>query len=251
MIKPDLLLTWPRGYDYPLFRELLVKNRHRFGAVIIFFTTQADEGQDYLQFITDFLRNYDVNIIVGTLGYVGDWRNHAVNESLKISTNPWVLFWEQDFLVLEQRFWDNLLAIEGQFEMACYIERDRKHPACMLIKREVIEATSKDFSANPPSYDHFGKLTAEVTDAVGERETGLSGLGLVDGVDYRHMQGVTQNYHLVLIGTTIKYLFKGEEFIKYNYDSELAEVPQDPNWIEVMKKVDLVHENAWYLKGRK
>ena len=121
-----------------------------------------------------------------------DWRDIAVNKALDFSTAQKVLFLEQDFL-FDPKGLPRVL--ESSAPAVFVIQEGRVHPAFMLVDRNLINASSRDFSANPPHHDHFGLFTREIKDMEGwatitNPEHGQGDISL----EYLHLNGLTQNY---------------------------------------------------------
>ena len=186
-MKPDIIAVDPKTIDYPIFTKQVEKYREYFNKVIIISTAE--------------LRG-------------GDWRDVATNKGLFESTSDWVLFLEQDFFFT--KFF--LLAVRAEvknYDAIGFWEANRLHPAFLLVKREWIEKTSKDFD---PIYeeklDHFGRFSKELVQEgakIGELEKDL---GLKLREDFYHMQGLTHNHNLYR-DKNFAPIFKRHEFQTY------------------------------------
>ncbi len=223
MIKPDVIITWAKHMDYPYARYALQRYRKYFNRVLIALT---DHGklEDYTTFLTN---NIDASFKSVPMGQ-GDWRNNAVKTMLEKSDASDVMFLEQDLLIKDERFFEVLLnPIEYTFRY--YEEQGRFHPACALVPRAIIEKTSKDFSARPPAFDHFGLFFREVTELANPVD--LEALLLHSGEDYYHLAGLTQNYH------ALPY-FKPDEFLTYNHYAKDLPIPHC-EFRTIMAKVDV------------
>ena len=60
-MKPDVIVSWPRHADYPLWRQFIRENRQRFAKVIVAFTDH--DGHDYSQFVVDAMCQDDITAI--------------------------------------------------------------------------------------------------------------------------------------------------------------------------------------------
>ena len=199
-MKPDVIICHPRDVLYPLWMKCMNKDRHLFNKVIVVMTQQSNDW-DFTNYIKDKLINAE---IIESYPYDGtDWRNSAINEALKHTTGD-VLFLEQDFLY-EEGFMENNL--KGTKALR---EGDRVHPAFLLVERERLDKTDKDFSVNPDKGDHFSKFTSQLSDI--ENITG----------DYYHLNGLTQNYRLD------DNWYQPSIFKQYNEMS--IELPQHNTW---------------------
>lgn len=239
--KPDLIECFPEHLDFPLHRKFLMENRHRFSKVIIVFTQMNAGTGDYRKFVRTQLMDYDITFLNND--YVGDkdWRDVAVNKALKSSDNEWVWFTEQDFTP-EQFFWSSveyLLCFGGDF--IGVMQDERMHPCCLFVKRSVIDKTSKDFSANPPSHDHFGQFTKDLTALRAPGHILPSYVaweseeqrGKENGDAWTHLNGLSQNLYLLQKGEEPNY--RPEDFKKYCQDT-LASGIAIPVHLEVLMK---------------
>ena len=110
------------------------------------------------------------------------------------------------------------------------------HPAFLFIKRELLEKTSKDFSARPDKgADHFGLITQEL-----ER--------MKVPIWYTQENGFTEEDAFHQGGINMNYLEFGKEgfvphrsvlFYIYNHWSMKAEVDQDPKFMELCQRVSV------------
>lgn len=225
MIKPDVILTWGRHVDFPLCRYNLKRFAPYFNKVYIALTDHGMEA-DYTQFFTTNIDAQFKNLPLPTGSQ--DWRNVAVNTMLEKSEATHVLFLEQDFLIKDDRFFEVLLN-QSEYDFIYYDEQERVHPACALLPRHIIDQTSKDFSARPPAYDHFGLFFQEAIRLTNSAD--LETIGLHKGEDYYHLAGLTQNYHA-------KPFHKPNEFLTYNrYAMRLPSIVY-PNFYMVMEEID-------------
>ena len=202
--RPDLIVVWPKSVDYPLFRYNLKRFRNYFDQVLI---AISDNGtlEDYTNFFTNNITGAHFKSILRA-GGDQDWRNIAVNSMLEKSTSDRVLFIEQDFLIRDERFFEVLLNV-NEYDFIYYDEGGRQHPACALVPRYLIDKTSRDFSARPPAYDHFGLFFRELNQL--GHGADLETIGLHDRVDHLHLAGTCQNYHA-------KPFHKPNQFLSYN-----------------------------------
>src|SRR5690348_16350414 len=106
MIKPDIILAWPRNCDYPLWRQFIRENRPLFNEIIIVFTDTFDQ-HDYSEFVRRAMFQDHVLFLDNPAIQSGeDWRNVAIHHALLHSYNAqWVWFTEQDFFC-KKGFWD-------------------------------------------------------------------------------------------------------------------------------------------------
>lgn len=233
MIKPDAIVAWPRAFDYPQFRELLVKNRDSFGEVIITFTDNSTD-RDLREF---FKKTHPDFTFVNPTPNSPSWYHDAINRALDESNSKWVLFLEQDFWFSDD-FMERFLTLASDSVFSCLLFGKRLHPACYLCRKKDINRTTRIFNAMNTSkvaLDNFDLFAIEMEAVAGGNFQTLSSLGFVDGKDYHHMSGLTQNYELVLKN---KYdLLTGKkEFKDYNEKCmNLTSLVVPPEWKDVME----------------
>lgn len=250
-MKPDLLVCWIKHCDYPLFRKYLREHRDFFGKIIIYWSEHFRDMY-YNKFIQNDLNGLGDITFIQNVEYqygVEDWRNVATTLMLKESTSEWVCSVEQDFFVRDwQKLFSaiqeasksyNFLGYKGfdtQQSYQEYLKGDYVHPAFWFIKRELLEKTTKDFSAKPDQgSDHFGLITR---DAV-QMKTPIwwtQDNGFPED-DAFHQGGINMNY---LESQKEGFVFhRPELFYIYNWWSIKANITQDPQFMELMQKVDL------------
>lgn len=184
MVKPNIIVTYPIHLDYPLWRYNMVKYQDYFNSLVIVLSNHH-MGVDYSNFIRVQLPFAN---FIEAKGKDPDWRNGTVNEGLDLlPLDGHVLFLEQDFLFTEG-FLEKVLS--DWHDVIYFTEGKRIHPAFALVKRELIDKTSRDFSAYPDTYgDHFSKFFSELV--LGKNITELGG---IDRENYFHMNGLSQEY---------------------------------------------------------
>lgn len=204
-MRPDLICAWPKHLDYPLFRKFIHDNRDRFSKVILVLTNMNIE-EDYSQFLQEVMGSDRVSLIVNDpVTADKDWRNVAMNKALELSDAESIWFTEQDFQPLDG-FWNCVNQLTKTHDVvAALVDGTRMHPCSIFIKRSVLDKTSKDFSANPPEYDHFGHIQKDI-EALGEWAS-------IPSIYWYHMNGLSQNMHLLQIGEDPNY--NPSEFKRY------------------------------------
>lgn len=230
MFKPDIIISWPRNCDYPLWRKYIRDNRPRFNQIIIVFT-ETNLGDDYREFVRGAMQADDVWTMDSPIVHGEDWRNVAVNYGLLQSYNAeWIWFTEQDFLPTDDRFWQEVEAkVNAGAEYLSWKDADRHHPCCIFVKRSILSKTSKDFAARPPYYDHFGLFTKQL-----ETYNGGASYAEVSHDFSTHMAGLSHNVRLLVDGQQPNY--KPEEFTEYLMKCVAAEIPQDIRFLTMAKK---------------
>lgn len=222
-MKPDIIISWPRHVDYPLWRQFIRDNRNRLSKVIIVFTNMNTDG-DYRQFVQDAMARDDIIAVDnGPVLADQDWRSVAVNKALQYSDNEWVWFTEQDFSIKEG-FWEE---IERNVNMhydafgACI--GTRLHPCCIFAKRKLIDSTSKNFGVIPDKSDHFGIFQSEITNYTH-----------IDPKTYGHMNGLSQNMWMLQHGEEPNY--EPGNFKDYLRECLECTVPIDPKFITMAEE---------------
>lgn len=213
-MNTDLIEVWPKHLDYPLHRQWLKENRHRFKKVIIVFNDMNVPRLDYRGFVQDSLIKQDV-VFLDCLPADSetDWRSKAVNMALTVSDSEWVFFTEQDFTPLEG-FWD-VVDQASKITSVIWVEvGGRPHPCCIFIKRDIIEQTSKNFGVVRDISDHFSVFTKEIRDKFPV---------ITIGGGWHHMNGLSQNLRMLQLGEEPNY--NPPEFKQYVKDCLKEEMP--------------------------
>lgn len=191
-MKPDVIISWPRNCDYPLWRQFIRDNRNRFEKVIIVFT-ETNNGANYRHFVTRAMQQDDVTILESpVVGGREDWRNIAINYALQFSNSDWVWFTEQDFFPLAD-FWQYIEEGEKLGGVICVKEGYRIHPCCLFIRRDQLEKTSKNFGIVADKLDHFGLVQIDIESLSIPRF-------VLPQTAYVHMSGLSHNMRLVAEG---------------------------------------------------
>lgn len=231
MIKPDIVVCWPRNCDYPLWRQFIRDNRSGFNLVIVVFT-ETNQGQDYREFVRNAMEQDYVLFIENRQITDGeDWRNVGVNAALLQSYNAeWIWFTEQDFIITDPvYFWDFVeKAASAENEFIAVKEGERTHPCCMFVKRTALTRTKKNFAANPPGHDHFGQITKDM-EAL-KIKTKIIDKG------YLHLNGLSQNMNLLASGQMPNYY--PEVFWQWLLESaNVATVDLDDRFLQQVEKM--------------
>ena len=208
-MKPCVITVWPKDTFYPLFVHQMNKYRDLFNRIIVV-VTPGNPGFDFTKEIG--IKNATIispDIQKMTAGGK-DWRDVAVNEGYKYVVSDYVLHLEQDFLAGKDFYKDLLEKGEG-LDMVGTKEETRFHPCCLLISKEATEKTDKDYSAYPPVYDHFGKITSQI------KGTDFKELGLTD---FKHISGLTHNFRINDV------FHRVDEFYTYLIGSDLLDQPE-------------------------
>lgn len=228
MIKPTALITWPLHLDFPVCRWNLERFKDKFDGIYIALSDHHVENQDLSNF---FRSKMPFANFIEPKRTRDDWRDDAVNNLLDVVKSEYVLFLEQDFLMADG-FLDKVLAEPHDF--AFYQEDKRIHPAFALVKRSLIDKTSRDFSAQPPG-DHFYKFFNELPTGVNIEE-----LGAMKKIDYYHMAGLSQNYRNFTYGDPF---YHPINFLYYNY-MNLKFPDQHPLFYQLELQIEKTYGHA-------
>lgn len=230
MVKPDIICTQPSHVDFPMWRYYLEKYKDYFGEIWVALSN-AHRHTNLLQFEFDELRRIGVSVITDMSYIPGhDWRSSAVNKCLAQSKANRVLFLEQDFVIADDKFWEDIFInpapLIGFKEDHTRI--GRLHPAFLLTNRDLLNKTSLQFSAIP-SHDHFGKVSEEL-------EAQVAPLYLEDLAPGRweHLAGLTHNYSLIMDGGQPNHSV--ERFVQYNQQILTLPVIQSPQFVVILNK---------------
>jgi len=246
MMKPDVIVTWPSGVDYPLFRLQIKLFRKWFNKVIVCF---YPHGQPDFRV---FLRvNFPDVEFVESGEFSERWRETAVNFALSKSTSDRILFTEQDFFAKGDYFWEKVFNMVPNADTIGIKQGTRLHPCFLLTKRELLDKTSRDFGVHGEHKDHFWKFSQEILNA-GEF-TDLKELDLFSGSDWYHMSSLTWNLFRIK-DNNIREMHNTAEFLTYNSYSRTPLVPQDVRWMAFTYYTDSLLSsfgNFWNLDQKK
>jgi hypothetical protein len=245
-MKKSLIISWITAADYPLFRLWLKKwGVNFFDEIIIYFDVQF-RYPFYWAFIEQDLAQFPEIKFIDPVPVEKDWRATATTELIKYATGDWICSIEQDWFTTN---WGKLLAdtqnaINSSDDMFGWLNPTNTpyiHPSYWFIKREVLEKTSKDFSAHPEinGSDHFAKITYDVNQ-LGGRITSLQDIGydcdFKPDTDCFHLGGVNQNY-LIGMNEGVQ-LHRPEAFLIYNYLCRQAQVSQDDKFLAISQDIE-------------
>lgn len=223
--KPDIIVTWPRNCDYPLWRAFVHQERQRFNEIIIAFT-ETHEGHDYREFIRTVMYDDHVHFIdPRPLSSTEDWRNVAVNASLMYSYNAeWIWFTEQDFFVTEpSQFW-TWTERHDTLDVVGIKDDNRLHPCCLFMKRDALNKTCRNFGIVPDKLDHFGLIQKDIERL--ELKTHI-----INPAYYEHLAGFSSNWTLLARGQQPNYQI--DTFKRYIIASLNVPVPIDARYKKI------------------
>jgi len=225
MVKPDLIIIWPRAYDYPVCRSLVSQNRDNFGKVIVSFT-HNDVERDYREWLKETHPDFT---FVDCDGGV-NWYDEAINIALEHVESEYVMFLEQDFF-FDAKFLRKILNLVEDRDFVCLEQGSRLHLACFVTKMKLINKTLRHFQAiGRYGLDCFDLFCAEIIIKSRDWSTleGFSG--------YKHLNGLTHNLRLG-IQKDFKLMYEPKEFKHYLNFSLKMDVKQNPEWVKITKEI--------------
>jgi hypothetical protein len=167
------------------------------------------------------------------------WKDVGNNAALNICTSKHVLLLEHDIIYHNDKFWEIVLnhshPLVGWKEGAIsnnYITEKRFHPSFLLVERELLEKTSKNFSEKKGVYDVYGGITPELQ-ALAETVY-LEELGLVRLVDWEHIRGCSYDYSMVQNNKSP--LARRNNFRLFNQMSLEVEIEKHPAFLPIIRK---------------
>jgi hypothetical protein len=236
--------------DYPVWRKLMQDNRDKFDKIIMY-PSRHHGVIDMEQFLREKFPETWVDPVPIEYG-VEDWRQAETIPLLSHVTQDWVLFMEQDFFV------DNWYSLWKQVDLA--MDRNDAigwwnatqfpylHPCFLLIKRELLEKTQKDFSAHPeiPGCDHFAMITRDIEKAGGKIKT-LQSMGFEPWQNAFHLGGLTYPYqNWKGDGTDHFGVGNIPAFYAYNKMSrEVVGIPYDEKYLQLSLQIELQLEKEF------
>lgn len=249
-MKKSLIISWITCCDYPLARIWLEKYHTFFDEIIIYWDVQY-RHPFYSAFIQQSLSNIPNIQFLDPIPYefgVGDWRDTATTELIKYATGDWIISIEQDWFCKSWEALFNSMADSmihtDMFGWWNPTNAPYIHPAFWGIKRDLLEKTSKDFSAHPEinGSDHFAMITYDA-EKLGASIDKYDGEFSPDSKHF-HLGGVNQNY--------LNGLFEGFEFHRpdafFVYNRRSMEVkisPMMPLMEKINKKLMITRSETW------
>ena len=242
MNKIDVIVQYCIYNDYPYFRAWINKYREKFGSVILYPSRHHGhtdfEGFARENFIETWVRSVPIDY------GVEDWRQAETTPCIRYSNTEWILFMEQDFFVDNwDKFWetiDKAMESSDAIGMMNPTNFPYLHPCFLLIKRDTLEKTNKDFSAHPeiPGCDHYAMITRDL-ERIGAKITKIEDLGWVEWKNCFHLGGLTYPYqNWKGDGTDIFGVKNVEAFAVYNYWSRRAPVVQSEDYLKLSQEIE-------------
>jgi len=230
--KPDVLLTWPSGCDYPLCRFQVQFFRNYFEQVII---STYDHGEPDFR---EFLKTAMKKTAFVDLGHDDvHWRERCIIAGLEKSKSDWILFTEQDFFWKGDHFLEMVLAETINSDVIGIKQGNRLHPCFLLVKRSTLEKTTKEFGVQGQDKDHFQKVSEQLLN-IGKFKD-IRDIGLFEGIDWYHFSSMTWNIFRIKDGD-IKEFHDPAEFLVYNTMSRTKKVIQDARWMAFTYYVEIL-----------
>lgn len=230
LIKPDVIVSWPRNCDYPLWRLFIKENRHLFNEVIIVFT-ETHQGKDYRDFVKEEMTpSYCLFIDSPIVKGGQDWRDVAMKTALNYSYNAeWIWFTEQDFHITKpELFWRKVEESQNISDVIGVDDNGRLHPCCLFLNRNTLNKTKRYFGIEPNIYDHFGRIQKDL-EALQSPKT------IIPEDYYYHYNGLSHNMTLVERGEAPNY--EPIMFKKYLgeclYQHKKGNVALHPDWVKM------------------
>lgn len=222
-VRPDVIIVWPSGCDYPLCRWQLQTYRSYFDQVFI--ATYDHGTPDFRDFLKQVMKK--TTFIDNGLP-TDDWRERLTKLALEESKSEWVLFTEQDFIWKSDHFLERVLEAAKKYDVVGIRQGERLHPCFLLVKRLALDKTRKDFSVNGDGKDHFWNVSQELL--AQNSFVDLRDLGLFEGVDWYHFSSLTWNLFRIKDGDVLEF-HEPTEFLVYNTLSRTKRVVQDARWM--------------------
>lgn len=230
-MKPDVIVCWPDNCDYPLWRKFIKKNRFRFNKVYVIFT-KTNRAPIYNSFVANDLIGVCDLYYSPAIYPNQDWRDIAVNFALDLSKAEWVWFTEQDFLILDNSFWEDVenQVNEGKSAIS-YYDAYRMHPCCIFARRSMVEKTTKNFGIVKDKLDHFGVFQQEVDELYLHNRIEI---GAVKYDSCKHLNGLSSNFSLISNGDKPNY--RPDEFRKFIIECLNSGMELDYNFKDICLK---------------
>jgi hypothetical protein len=231
-MRPDIVVSWPRNTDYPLWRQMIRDRRSNFNEVIIVFT-ETNQGEDYREFIKTAMFQDHVLVVESPEVPSGDdWRNVAVNAGLMHSLHSeWIWFTEEDFFPTSEFFdFIDITSQDPSVKVFGVYDGDRLHPCSIHMKRTLLNQTRKLFGIVPDKSDHFSLLQKDIERLSLDPQNGVA---IIPKHLYKHMAGLSHNMRLIADGRAPNH--KKEEFDFYLWECLRVDVPLPDHFGKLLK----------------
>lgn len=221
----SVIVSWPDGLDFPVFRAKLPELLKHVGEVVISFNRHGHTS--LRKWLKDHMQMDGVVLIDGeNAPHGGDWRNKSTNAALDVARGDMILSLEQDFLIYDYDWFFGRVR-QSSKEIVGFRETNRLHPAFLLVSRRLLDSTHKDFSVMGTGQDHFAAVSSQL---LANKYDTLYGLGLTDGVHYKHLRGLSDNYFAP------EPYFDLPSFCEYNQQCMELDIPMSEYWNSEMER---------------
>lgn len=250
--KIDIISQICTAVDYPLFWATLTKYRSKFNKIILYGSKHHGvlTLEDYLK--KNFPETWIKTDIDWTIPGI-DWRQAETEPCLELSDAEWILFLEQDFFCDDwNKLWTDVEKAMETSDMIGWWNPTNFpyiHPCFLLMKRELLNRTKKDFSAHPEinGGDHFAMITHDVQE-LGVKIIKLQDLGWIDPEHAFHLGGLTYPYQNFKEDETIIGVKYPEALATYNAmiksgNPEFQKLSEDLH--RVLVKKGIYYNSKW------
>lgn len=222
----SVITCWPNSFDFPLFRSSMPDLLANVDEVLVCFTKHGN--RDLSAWIMKNLGGVRY-FTEPEHDHTQDWRSRSTNLMIDNSKGDWVLSLEQDFIIKSYPHFFHIVknAME-QNDVIMFPEDQRYHPAFLMVRKDFLLRTKRDFSVMGDGRDHFHQITKELK-GLNAKVISLQELDLLPDRDWYHYQGMTDNYFAP------KPYFKLPEFYEYNEKCKSVE-PMSDYWKEEMQR---------------
>lgn len=239
----DIITQYCIYNDYPIWRRNMQKYRDRVRKIILY-PSRHHGVIDLESFAKEAFPETWVEPVPIDYG-VEDWRQAETDPCLKHSDAEWIWFTEQDFFVKNwDKFYDDIEKGMKTHDMIGWWNPTHfpyMHPCCLFMKRDLFEATTKDFKAHPeiPGCDHFAMLTRQA-ETLNAKILTLQDLGYKNWDDAFHLGGLTYPYqNWKGDGTDHFGVGNVEAFYVYNYWSRYTPVMQTLEYANLSVEIEM------------
>lgn len=221
----SVVMSWPDGFDFPIFRQKLPELLNQVGEVVIVFNQHGNHS------LRPWLKDHmtlDRVIMLDSENSQnsGDWRNKSTNLGIDNASGDRILFLEQDFLIYDYNFFFGKVSLTDT-PIVGFRETNRLHPAFLLVDRDILDQTHRNFSVMGTGVDHFASVSKQL---LAHRYETLYSIGLTDGIHYKHLRGLTDNYFAP------NPYFDLPSFCEYNQQCMELDIPVSDYWRSEMER---------------
>lgn len=203
----SVITCWPNSFDFPLFRSSIPELLTHVDEVLICFTKHGNHDlSDWIKKNLNGVRYFNEP----ENDHTQDWRSRSTNLMLNNVKGNWILSLEQDFMIYDySHFFNKVKKAMETHDVVMFPEDQRYHPAFLMVKKDFLLRTKRDFSVMGDGRDHFHQITKELK-GLNAKTISLQELDLLPDRDWYHYQGMTDNEFAP------KPYFKLDEFCVYN-----------------------------------